>query len=90
MHNTPFSPKLFTAEVRDKQVYIMVADDYCILWIITSEQLKFTWNTRTVNWCESSHCIMYHPTFSLNRLVKIIAIFTLDTNYSNILGNSKN
>ena len=32
----------------------MVADDYGILWIIASEQLKFTWNTRMVNWCEFS------------------------------------
>ena len=27
----PFSPKMFRAEVRDKQVYDMVADDYGIL-----------------------------------------------------------
>ena len=40
-----------------KHVYDMVADDYGILWIIASDQLKFTWNTRMVNWCESSHCI---------------------------------
>ena len=31
MHNTPFSPKMFRAEVGDKQVFDMVADDYGIL-----------------------------------------------------------
>ena len=29
---------MFRAEVRDKQVYDMVADDYGTLWIIASEQ----------------------------------------------------
>ena len=32
----PFSPKMFRAEVGDKQVYDMVADDYGILWLIAS------------------------------------------------------
>ena len=45
------------AEVGDKQVYDMVADEYGILLIIASEQLKFTWKTRSVNCCESKNCI---------------------------------
>ena len=36
-------------EVRDKQVCDIVAGDYGILWIIGSEQIKFTWNTGMVN-----------------------------------------
>ena len=48
---------MFKVEVRDKQVYNIAADDYGILWIIESEQIKFTWNTGMVNWCESSHYI---------------------------------
>ena len=36
----PLSPKLFMVEVRDKQVYDIVADDYGILRIIALEQLK--------------------------------------------------
>ena len=36
-------------EVRDKQVYDMIADDYGILLIIVAELLKFTWNTGMVN-----------------------------------------
>ena len=35
---------MFRVAVRDKQFYMydMAADDYGILWIIASEQLKFT------------------------------------------------
>ena len=40
----------------------MVADDYGILWIIAPEQLKFTWNTGMVNWCEYIAAIIYLPT----------------------------
>ena len=43
IHNTSFFSKMFRAEVRDKQVHYMVADDYGILWIIALEQLKLTW-----------------------------------------------
>ena len=40
---------MFRTEVGDKQVYDMLAGDYGILWIIDSEQLKFTCNTGMVN-----------------------------------------
>ena len=33
---TLFLQKMFRAEVRDKQVYDMLADDYGILWLIAS------------------------------------------------------
>ena len=49
--------KIVRAEIRDKQVYDLVADHYGILWFIASEQLKFTWNTMIVSWYEFSHCI---------------------------------
>ena len=48
---------MFINEVRDKQVYDMVADDGGILWIIVAKLLKFTWNTGMVNWCKSSQQI---------------------------------
>ena len=55
LHNMLVFSQNVQGRSRDKQVYDIVADDYGILWIIESEQIKFTWNTRTVNWCESSH-----------------------------------
>ena len=48
-HKTHFFSKMFRDEVKDKHIYDMVADDYGILWIIVSEQLKSTWNTGMVN-----------------------------------------
>ena len=39
---------MFRDEVRDKQVYDVVADDYGILWSIVSAQLNFAWNTGMV------------------------------------------
>ena len=48
------SPKIFRVEVRDKQVFDIIADGHGILSIIASEQHRFTRNTGKVNWCESS------------------------------------
>ena len=39
---------MFRDEVKDKQIFDMVADEYGILWIIVSEQLKSSWNTGMV------------------------------------------
>ena len=40
LYNLAFSPKLFRVEIRDEQVYDIVADDYGILWTIALEKLQ--------------------------------------------------
>ena len=66
-------------EVRDKQVYDIVADDYEILRIIALEQLKsITWNTGMINWRESSHNV-----FTLKIQSNYCNIYVITT-YSNI------
>ena len=53
MHYTTLFSKNVQAELEDKQVYDVVADNYGILWIIASEQLGSLRNTEIVTWCES-------------------------------------